>query len=30
MKYNIENIAPESKFLFFWGHQPTQDGSNGG
>ncbi|MEO8240569.1 MAG: NADAR family protein [Flavobacterium sp.] len=27
MKYNIENIAPESKFLFFWGHQPNKDGS---
>ncbi len=26
MKYNIENIAQESKFLFFWGHQPSKDG----
>jgi len=26
MKYNIDNIAPESKFLFFWGHQPNKDG----
>ena len=25
MKYNIENIAIESKFLFFWGHQPSKD-----
>ncbi len=25
MKYNIENIAAESKFLFFWGHQPSKD-----
>lgn len=27
MKYYIEDIAPESKFLFFWGHQPNKDGS---
>jgi hypothetical protein len=27
MKYNLQNIAPESKFLFFWGHQPNKDGS---
>ena len=27
MKYNIVNIAAESKFLFFWGHQPNKDGS---
>lgn len=27
MKYNIENIVPESKFLFFWGHQPSKDGT---
>jgi ribA/ribD-fused uncharacterized protein len=27
MKYNIESIAAESKFLFFWGHQPNKDGS---
>ena len=27
MKYTIENIAAESKFLFFWGHQPNEDGS---
>lgn len=27
MKYNIENIAIESKFLFFWGHQPSKDGT---
>lgn len=26
MKYNIKDIAPESKFLFFWGHQPSKDG----
>jgi ribA/ribD-fused uncharacterized protein len=26
MKYNINDIAPESKFLFFWGHQPSKDG----
>ncbi|MTH17087.1 NADAR family protein [Flavobacterium sp. LC2016-01] len=26
MKYSIDNIAPESKFLFFWGHQPSKDG----
>lgn len=26
MKYNINNIVPESKFLFFWGHQPNKDG----
>jgi ribA/ribD-fused uncharacterized protein len=26
MKYTIENIAPENKFLFFWGHQPNKDG----
>jgi ribA/ribD-fused uncharacterized protein len=27
MKYTIDTIAPESKFLFFWGHQPNKDGS---
>lgn len=27
MKYNINTIAPESKFLFFWGHQPDKDGT---
>jgi ribA/ribD-fused uncharacterized protein len=27
MKYNIDTIAPESKFLFFWGHQPSKDGT---
>jgi ribA/ribD-fused uncharacterized protein len=27
MKYKIENIKPDSKFLFFWGHQPSKDGS---
>jgi len=27
MKYNIDNIAPESKFLLFWGHQPSKDGT---
>ena len=27
MKYTIENIVQESKFLFFWGHQPNKDGS---
>lgn len=27
MKYKIENITAESKFLFFWGHQPNKDGS---
>jgi ribA/ribD-fused uncharacterized protein len=27
MKYTIEDIAPESKFLFFWGHQPNKDRS---
>lgn len=27
MKYNIQNIVPENKFLFFWGHQPNRDGS---
>lgn len=26
MKYNLENITTESKFLFFWGHQPSKDG----
>lgn len=27
MKYDIKDIAPESKFLFFWGHQPSKDGT---
>jgi ribA/ribD-fused uncharacterized protein len=26
MKYTIENINTENKFLFFWGHQPSKDG----
>jgi predicted NAD-dependent protein-ADP-ribosyltransferase YbiA (DUF1768 family) len=26
MKYNIDTIAPESKFLFFCGHQANKDG----
>lgn len=26
MKYNIQDIVPESKFLFFWGHQANKDG----
>ena len=26
MKYDIKDIAPESKFLFFWGHQPSNEG----
>ncbi|CAD0001094.1 NADAR family protein [Flavobacterium chungangense] len=26
MKYTIDTLAPESKFLFFWGHQPNKDG----
>jgi ribA/ribD-fused uncharacterized protein len=26
MKYNIQDIVPESKFLFFWGHQPDKSG----
>jgi ribA/ribD-fused uncharacterized protein len=26
MKYIIENLTSESKFLFFWGHQPNKDG----
>ncbi len=26
MKYNINTITPESKFLFFWGHQPNKEG----
>jgi ribA/ribD-fused uncharacterized protein len=26
MKYNIQNINPNNKFLFFWGHQPSKDG----
>ncbi|AMA48116.1 MULTISPECIES: NADAR family protein [Flavobacterium] len=27
MKYTIENIDKNAKFLFFWGHQPSNDGS---
>lgn len=27
MKYNIQNTHPNSKFLFFWGHQPSKDGT---
>jgi predicted NAD-dependent protein-ADP-ribosyltransferase YbiA (DUF1768 family) len=27
MKYNIQNINLENKFLFFWGHQPSKDGA---
>lgn len=27
MKYNIENIKTNNKFLFFWGHQPSKDGT---
>lgn len=27
MKYCIENINPNNKFLFFWGHQPSKDGT---
>ncbi|CAM4001628.1 NADAR domain-containing protein [Flavobacterium branchiophilum] len=27
MKYTKENIHPENKFLFFWGHQPSKDGT---
>ena len=27
MKYTIENINPNNKFLFFWGHQPSKDGT---
>lgn len=27
MKYTIHNIPAASKYLFFWGHQPSFDGS---
>lgn len=27
MKYTIESIDRNAKFLFFWGHQPSKDGS---
>jgi ribA/ribD-fused uncharacterized protein len=27
MKYSKENINPEDKFLFFWGHEPSKDGT---
>lgn len=27
MKYTKENIQPENQFLFFWGHQPSKDGT---
>ena len=26
MKYDIQNIVVENKFVFFWGHQPSKDG----
>jgi ribA/ribD-fused uncharacterized protein len=26
MKYNIQNINLDNKFLFFWGHQASKDG----
>ncbi|MCO6174652.1 NADAR family protein [Flavobacterium sp. NRK F10] len=26
MKYPVETINTENKFLFFWGHQPVKDG----
>jgi ribA/ribD-fused uncharacterized protein len=26
-KYNIESIDPKSPYIYFWGHQPTKDGS---
>lgn len=27
MKYNIQNIPSDAKFLFFWGHTPSKDGT---
>lgn len=27
MKYTIANINLENKYLFFWGHQPSKDGT---
>lgn len=27
MRYNIQNINVENKFLFFWGHQPSKNGT---
>ena len=27
MKYNIQNIDINNKFIFFWGHQPSKDGT---
>lgn len=27
MKYTIENLPTTVKFLFFWGHQPSKDGT---
>ena len=27
MKYDLKNTNPENKFLFFWGHQPSKDGT---
>lgn len=27
MKYNIDNIQPDSELLFFWGHRPSKDGT---
>ena len=27
MRYTIENIKIENKFIFFWGHQPSKDGT---
>lgn len=27
MKYSIDKIEANSKFIFFWGHQPSKDGS---
>jgi hypothetical protein len=28
-KYSIKSINPESTYIYFWGHQPTKDGSIG-
>lgn len=27
MKYTIENLEANAKYLFFWGHQPSKDGT---
>ena len=27
MKYTIQTINTDNKFLFFWGHQPSKDGA---